>query len=131
MMGKVKDADVVITNPTHFAVALSYDPTGDGAPLLVAKGEDGLAARIREEAQAHGVYLFEAPLLARALYFTTKLDHPIPEALYHAVAQVIAYVFSLAQVQPGVEPMARPNPKIPPTMLFDADGKQLTPQATA
>ena len=70
MMSKVKDADVVITNPTHFAVALSYDPMGDGAPLLVAKGEDGLAARIREEAKEHNVYIFEAPLLARALYLS-------------------------------------------------------------
>ena len=122
MMGKVKDADVVITNPTHFAVALSYDPTGDGAPLLVAKGEDGLAARIREEAKEHGVYLFEAPLLARALYFTTKLDHPIPEALYHAVAQVIAYVFSLNQSYGRGHEVVKPTPSIPDEMKFDANG---------
>jgi len=122
MMGKVKDADVVITNPTHFAVALSYDPTGDGAPLLVAKGEDGLAARIREEAKEHGVYLFEAPLLARALYFTTKLDHPIPEALYHAVAQVIAYVFSLNQSYGRGQEVVKPTPSIPDEMKFDANG---------
>ena len=90
-----------------------------------------MAARIREEAKNHHIEIFQAPQLARALYFTTELDQSIPEPLYFAVAQVIAYVFSLAQVQPGVEPMARPNPKIPPTMLFDADGKQLTPQAAA
>jgi flagellar biosynthetic protein FlhB len=122
MMGKVKDADVVITNPTHFAVALSYDPTGDGAPLLVAKGEDGLAARIREEAKTHNVYLFEAPLLARALYFTTKLDHPIPEALYHAVAQVIAYVFSLNQSYGRGQEVVKPTPSVPDEMKFDANG---------
>jgi len=122
MMGKVKDADVVITNPTHFAVALSYDPNGDGAPLLVAKGDDGLAARIREEATKHGVYLFEAPLLARALYFTTKLDHPIPEALYHAVAQVIAFVFSLNQSYGRGQEVIKPDPKIPDEMKFDANG---------
>ncbi len=122
MMTKVKDADVVITNPTHFAVALSYDPNGDGAPILVAKGEDGLAARIREEASKNGVYLFEAPLLARALYFTTKLDHPIPEALYHAVAQVIAFVFSLNQSYGRGQEVIKPDPKIPDEMKFDANG---------
>lgn len=122
MMSKVKDADVVITNPTHFAVALSYDPMGDGAPLLVAKGEDGLAARIREEAKEHNVYIFEAPLLARALYFTTKLDHPIPEALYHAVAQVIAYVFSLNQSYGRGQEVVKPSPTVPDDMKFDSDG---------
>jgi flagellar biosynthetic protein FlhB len=122
MMAKVKDADVVITNPTHFAVALSYDPLGDGAPLLVAKGEDSMAARIREEAKTHGVYLFEAPMLARALYFTTKLDHPIPEALYHAVAQVIAYVFSLNQSYGRGHEIVKPDPTVPTEMRFDANG---------
>ena len=122
MMTKVKDADVVITNPPHFAVALSYDPNGEGAPILVAKGDDGLAARIREEATKHGVYLFEAPLLARALYFTTKLDHPIPEALYHAVAQVIAFVFSLNQSYGRGQEVIKPDPKIPDEMKFDANG---------
>ena len=126
MMTKVKDADVVITNPTHFAVALSYDPNGDGAPLLVAKGDDGLAARIREEATKHGVYIFEAPLLARALYFTTKLDHPIPEALYHAVAQVIAFVFSLNQSYGRGQEVIKPDPKIPDEMKFDANGVLMT-----
>jgi flagellar biosynthetic protein FlhB len=126
MMTKVKDADVVITNPTHFAVALSYDPNGDGAPILVAKGEDGLAARIREEASKNGVYLFEAPLLARALYFTTKLDHPIPEALYHAVAQVIAFVFSLNQSYGRGQEVIKPDPKIPDEMKFDANGVLMT-----
>jgi flagellar biosynthetic protein FlhB len=128
MIQKVKDADVVITNPEHFAVALSYDPTGDGAPILLAKGSDFLAQRIREEAEKHGIEIFSAPPLARALYFTTKLDHPIPEALYLAVAQVIAYVFSLADVRPGIEPMRKPSPKIPASMHFDADGKLSEPQ---
>jgi flagellar biosynthetic protein FlhB len=123
MLEKVKDADVVITNPEHFAVALSYDPTGDGAPILLAKGTDFMAARIREEAQKHGVEMFAAPPLARALYFKTELDHPVPEALYLAVAQVIAYVFSLADVRPGVAPMQKPQPKVPASMQFDADGK--------
>ena len=126
MMSKVKDADVIVTNPTHFAVALSYDPTGDGAPILIAKGEDHMAARIREEAQKHGVYLFEAPMLARALYFTTKLDHPIPEALYHAVAQVIAYVFSLnpSYGRHGHD-IVKPTPVVPEAMKFDTNGAPL------
>ena len=123
MLQKVKDADVVITNPEHFAVALSYDPTGDGAPILLAKGSDHMAARIREEAIKHDVEMFAAPPLARALYFSTEVDYPVPESLYLAVAQVIAYVFSLADVRPGVEPMAKPNPKVPASMQFDTNGK--------
>jgi type III secretion system FlhB-like substrate exporter len=122
MMDSVKNADVVITNPEHFAVALAYDPNGDSAPILLAKGADAVAARIREEATKHGVYLFEAPLLARALYFTTKLDHPIPEALYHAVAQVIAFVFSLNQSYGRGQEVIKPDPKIPDEMKFDANG---------
>ncbi len=125
MMQQVKDADVVITNPEHFAVALSYDPTSDGAPILLAKGADQMAARIREEARAHGVEIFEAAPLARALYFTTELDQPVPESLYYAVAQVIAYVFSLGQVRPGLAPMQRPRPEVPPGMMFNPDGKRV------
>jgi flagellar biosynthetic protein FlhB len=123
MMQKVKDADVIITNPEHFAIALSYDPTSDGAPILIAKGADHMAAKIREEAKNHSVEIFSAPQLARALYFTTNVDQPIPDALYYAVAQVIAYVFSLGQVRPGIPSMVRPQPKIPESMMFDADGK--------
>jgi flagellar biosynthetic protein FlhB len=126
MMQKVKEADVIITNPEHFAIALSYDPTSDGAPILIAKGADHMAARIREEAKNHSVEIFSAPQLARALYFTTNVDQPIPDALYYAVAQVIAYVFSLGQVRPGIPSMTRPQPKIPESMMFDADGKLIT-----
>ena len=127
MIQKVKDADVVITNPEHFAVALSYDPAGDGAPILLAKGADHIAAKIREEAKLHGVEIFSAPPLARAIYFTTDLDRNIPEALYYAVAQVLAYVFNLAQIRPGVQPMQRPSPKLPKDMQFDADGHLINP----
>lgn len=127
MIQKVQDADVVITNPEHFAVALSYDPTGDGAPILLAKGSDHMAARIREEAEKHGVEMFAAPPLARALYFSTEVDQAVPETLYLAVAQVIAYVFSLADVRPGVAPMLKPQPKVPASMLFDANGKLMAP----
>jgi flagellar biosynthetic protein FlhB len=127
MMQSVKDADVVITNPEHFAIALSYDPSSDGAPVLLAKGADHMAARIREEARLHGVEIFSSPQLARALYFTTEVNKTIPEALYHAVAPVIAYVFSLAQVRPGVEPMPRPQPKVPASMRFNAKGELENP----
>ena len=127
MMQSVKDADVVITNPEHFAIALSYDPSSDGAPILLAKGADHMAARIREEARLHGVEIFSSPQLARALYFTTEVNKTIPEALYHAVAPVIAYVFSLAQVRPGVEPMPRPQPKVPASMRFNAKGELENP----
>jgi len=122
MMAKVKDADVVITNPQHFAVALSYDPNGEGAPILLAKGSDDMARRIREEAQAHAVELFPAPELARALYFTTQVDEPIPEGLYHAVAQVIAYVFSLNQSYAAGEGVLKPVPVVPENMRFDSNG---------
>ncbi len=122
MMAKVKDADVVITNPQHFAVALEYDPNADGAPMLIAKGTDDLARRIRESAKEEGIQLFEAPELARALYFTTKVDEPIPESLYHAVAQVIAYVFSLNDRYPGSEGYVKPSPKIPDNMRYDENG---------
>ncbi len=122
MMSKVKDADVVITNPQHFAVALSYDPHSDGAPTLIAKGTDDLAHRIRDLAKEEGVYIFEAPELARALYFTTKLDAPIHEALYHAVAQVIAYVFSLNQSYAPGESFIKPTLRIPDNMRYDENG---------
>jgi len=125
MMRRVKDADVIITNPEHFAVALSYDPTADAPPLLVAKGVDHLAARIREEGAQHGVMVFEAAPLARALYFTTELEHPVPEELYFAVAQVIAYVYSLADVRPGEPQALRPVPQLPRSMWFDVHGQRL------
>jgi flagellar biosynthetic protein FlhB len=128
MMRRVKDADVIITNPDHFAVALSYDPTSDAPPLLVAKGIDHAAARIREEGARHGVTIFEAPPLARALYFTTELEHPVPEELYFAVAQVIAYVYSLADVKPGVPPALRPHPRVPASMMFNTRGERLGEQ---
>ncbi len=123
MMDSVKNADVVITNPEHFAVALAYDPNGDSAPILLAKGADAVAARIREEAQKHGVEIFQAAPLARALYFTTEVNHQVPEDLYYAVAQVIAYVFNLASIRPGAAPLQRPQTTVPPKMQVDADGR--------
>lgn len=131
MIDSVKDADVVITNPEHFAVALAYDPNGDSAPTLLAKGADEMAARIREEAAKHGVEIFQAAPLARALYFTTEIDHPVPEDLYYAVAQVIAYVFNLSSIRPGAPPMQKPQPKVPESMLFDTNGKRPSDEVNA
>jgi flagellar biosynthesis protein FlhB len=132
MMDRVKDADVVITNPEHFAVALEYDPTGDGAPIMVAKGSDHMAALIRAEAKNHGIHIFEAASLARAIYFTTEVERQVPEDLYHAVAQVIAYVFSLEAASPLNPPRPRPQVTVPPSMLFSPDGKRdPAPGATA
>ncbi len=125
MMQRIKDADVVITNPEHLAVALEYDPTGDGAPIMVAKGSDLMAARIREEAKAHGIHLFEAAPLARAIYFTTEVEQQVPEDLYHAVAQVIAYVFSLEAASPMNPAQPKPRVKVPKTMLFNPDGSRV------
>jgi flagellar biosynthesis protein FlhB len=125
MIDRIKDADVVITNPEHFAVALEYDPTGDGAPIMVAKGSDHMAALIRAEATAHGVHLFEAAPLARAIYYTTEVEQQVPEDLYHAVAQVIAYVFSLEAASPLNPARPKPSVKVPPSMLFNPDGSRV------
>ncbi|MDM3870978.1 flagellar biosynthesis protein FlhB [Porticoccus sp. W117] len=104
MMEEVPKADVVITNPTHFAVALKYDDTGNGAPIVVAKGCDHLAARIRQVAESNHITLFSAPPLARALYATTELNQEIPADLYLAVAQVLAYVYQLNNMVDGQAP---------------------------
>lgn len=95
MMEEVPKADLVVTNPTHFAVALRYEPLKAGAPRVVAKGADLIAGQIRAVAQAHGVPVVEAAPLARALYHGVKLGQEIPAALYLAVAQLLAYVYQL------------------------------------
>lgn len=97
MMEEVPKADVVITNPTHYAVALRYDQREMNAPVVVAKGADLLAARIRTLAGENDVPILSAPPLARSLYHTTELGNPIPAGLYRAVAQVLAYVYHLRQ----------------------------------
>lgn len=95
MMAAVPEADVVITNPTHFAVALKYDPQAMSAPRLVAKGADAVAERIREIARESDVPLVENPPLARALYSSVDLEQEIPAEHYKAVAEIISYVFRL------------------------------------
>jgi len=101
MLAAVPAADVVVTNPTHYAVAIRYDEAKGGAPRVVAKGVDLVAGRIREIARAAGVPLVEAPPLARALHAHVELDREIPVALYNAVAQVLAYVYQLRHWVPG------------------------------
>jgi len=95
MMHEVPKADVVVVNPTHFAVALRYDEKRMRAPLVVAKGADLVAARIREIAAEHGVPIFEAPPLARALHHSVEIGSEIPATLYVAVAQVLTYIYQL------------------------------------
>jgi len=104
MMSKVPQADVVITNPEHYAVALKYDDMASGAPILIAKGIDLVAFQIRKIAQDNKITVVEAPPLARAIYYSTKLDREIPRGLYVAVAQVLAYVFQLKRHAAGKGP---------------------------
>ncbi|HUH39344.1 MAG TPA: flagellar biosynthesis protein FlhB [Castellaniella sp.] len=101
MMTAVPGADVIVTNPTHFAVALSYREGQGGAPTVVAKGTGLIAARIRELAAEHRVAVLEAPPLARALYHHVALDHEIPAELYSAVAEVLAWVYQLRSWREG------------------------------
>lgn len=118
MMEEVPKADVVVTNPTHFAVALKYDRKMR-APKVVAKGVDLVAANIRGVAERHEVPLFEAPPLARALYWSTELGEEIPAGLYVAVAQVLAYVYQLrtAAEGAGAAPAPPQDLPVPPEFL--------------
>jgi flagellar biosynthetic protein FlhB len=105
MIAAVPKADLVVMNPTHYAVALKYDDKVMGAPRVVAKGADLLALRIRDVAKDSQVPVLEAPVLARALYAHAELDREIPTALFAAVAQVLAYVYQLRAALSGQAPM--------------------------
>ncbi len=116
MMAEIPTADVVVTNPTHYAVALKYEEGKAGAPRVVAKGADAVAQRIRELAAEHHVPLLEAPPLARALFRHTEIGDEIPATLYAAVAEVLAYVFQLRRYRTTggaypEAPMALPVPR--------------------
>lgn len=113
MMEAVPEADVIITNPTHFAVALKYDGTNMRAPRVVAKGRDLIAAQIRSRAMEHEVPIFSAPPLARAIYYSTELDQEIPAGLYFAVAQVLAYIYQLKSARTGYAPQAPADLPVP------------------
>ncbi len=118
MMSEVPTADVVVTNPTHYAVALKYSDGAMRAPKVVAKGADEVAAKIRELAGANNVPLLEAAPLARALYRHAELGDEIPEALYTAVAEVLAYVFQLRAYREhgGVRPDIPGELDVPPQL---------------
>lgn len=121
MMSNVPEADVVITNPTHFACALKYDPNNMATPVLLAKGGDNIAMKIREIAKAHNIEIIESPQLSRAVFYTTEIDDEIPAGLYMAVAQILAYVFGLRNFRKGQgdRPLYPKNVPIPPDMRFD------------
>jgi flagellar biosynthesis protein FlhB len=127
MMSEIPKADVIVTNPTHYAVAIKYKEDGMRAPVVVAKGADAIALKIREIAAEHQVMTLEAPKLARALYAHTELGDEIPEALYAAVAEVLAYVFQMRvfKQEGGFRPSAPKALPVPDTLdphsLFPAD----------
>ncbi len=101
MMQKVPEADVVVTNPTHYAVALSYDVDGSTAPIVVAKGIDEIAEKIKEIARESNVPVIPIPPLSRSLYYTTELDTEIPRGLFKAVAQLLAWVMGMKAYKEG------------------------------
>ena len=125
MLEAIAEADVVITNPEHFAVALAYDPSSEDPPKVVAKGTDVMAERIRERAGEEGVPLFQSPVLARALFFTTEIEAFIPEPLFEAVAQVIAYIFNINSINRSSNLRDKPVPRVPDNMVFDSEGGSL------
>ena len=113
MMEAVPAADVIITNPTHFAVALKYDGETNNAPIVIAKGVDFVADKIKEIALHHRIGVFCSPSLARAIYYSTDLDKEIPSGLYIAVAKVLAYVFQLKVAKPGNYPNPPTDIEVP------------------
>jgi flagellar biosynthetic protein FlhB len=121
MMEQVPKADVVVTNPSHFSVALRYDQLNMAAPVVVASGMDLVALQIRRVAEANDVPVLESPPLARALYYSTELNQAIPAGLYMAVAQVLAYVYQLRQYElhGGVEPSPLGDVPIPDDLRRD------------
>ena len=128
MMEAVPKADVIITNPEHFSIALRYDSTRRGAPVVVAKGTEQIAMKIREIGNAHKVPLIPSPTLARAIYYTTEIDREIPAPLYMAVAQVLAYVFQIKtwRAGQGKKPQVPERLPVPPDMVFDQRGRKVS-----
>lgn len=118
MMSKVPEADVIITNPSHYAVALQYREAGMTAPRVVAKGADAVAARIRDIGEEHDIPMLEAPPLARSLYQHVDLDDEIPQALYTAVAEVMAWAFGIRRAaREGGDPPSSPSDLAVPEAL--------------
>lgn len=121
MMAEVPNADVIITNPTHYSVALRYSPDSMATPICLAKGVDHTAMKIREIARAHDIELVQAPALARAVYHTTEVDQEIPAGLYVAVAKVLAYIFQLREYRFGrsTRPERPTNIQVPRDLYFE------------
>lgn len=119
----VAEASVIITNPTHFAVALRYKPGQDAAPVVVARGCDAIAAAIRELADTNGVTVLQYPELARAIYFTSRAGQIVNEGLYMAVATVLAFVFRVENRM--ANELDRPFITVPDDMRFDAEGRKV------
>jgi flagellar biosynthetic protein FlhB len=118
----VSEATVVLTNPTHFSVALRYRPGTDAAPVVVARGRGDVALSIRELARAASVPMLEYPQLTRAIYFTARAGRTIPEELFVAVATVLAFVFQLERA--AAEGTAQPSVDVPPSHRFDPEGRR-------
>lgn len=125
MMREVPEADVVITNPTHYSVAIRYDQSRGNAPIVVAKGADFVALKIREIAEENDVPLLASPALARALYHATEPGEEVPIGLYKSVAQVLAYVYQLRRYKKRLdekpEPPAEEEIEIPESLRVDPD----------
>ncbi|MBO9576794.1 MAG: flagellar biosynthesis protein FlhB [Sphingobium sp.] len=119
----VEEASVILTNPTHFAVALRYHPGRDGAPMVVARGSDELAAAIRDLAAEKSKPMLQYPELTRAVYFTSRVGEPIDERLYMAVAAILAFVFRVENNM--AREIDRPHIDLPETMRFDSDGNNI------
>ena len=117
-LNNVSDATAVITNPTHFAVALKYTPGEINAPTIVAMGQGIIAKQIIERAQEHNITVFRSPLLARALFFTSKIGNEISDKLYNAVAVALAYIYRIDQG----EPAEQPDITLPDELIFDEYG---------
>lgn len=109
MMQDIPEANVILTNPTHFSVALKYDEETGAAPVVIAKGTDLIAFKIREIGDAHNIAIFEAPPLARAIYYTTDIGKEIPSDLYLAVARVLAYIYQINNFKAGTSSPDRPD----------------------
>ena len=119
LSGAMKEAQFVLTNPTHFSVAMAYDPVKAGAPIVLAKGKGDRALAMRDMARELGVPCLEYPALARSVYFTTRENQVIREELYGAIASVLAFVFSLKRGEPRPAPVI----EVPVELRFDADGR--------
>ena len=120
-LDNVQDASAIITNPTHFAVAIKYDPSADAAPIILAMGKDIMAKRVIEQAEIHSKSIIRSPILARALYFTGNIGQAISEQLYSAVASILAYVY---QLERGIDATLQ-EPEIPDEFIFDENGRAI------